>query len=79
MKYWVLVDKTGRISRAIPIEVSDPVLLAYFRKAMAGWVIRPAQSKGAPVESWNELVVAGQITFDDEIKQISALRRAIGP
>jgi hypothetical protein len=79
VKYWVLVDKTGRITRAIPIEVSDPVLLAYFRKAMAGWVMRPAQSKGAPVESWNELAVSGQITFEPEIKQITALRRAIGP
>jgi len=78
-KYWVQVDKTGRIARAIPIEISDPVLLAYFRRTMATWVMKPAQSKGAPVESWNELVLAGQITFDDEIKQISALRRAIGP
>ncbi len=79
VKYWILVDKTGRITRAIPIEVSDPALLPYFRKAMASWTMKPAQSKGAPVESWNDLVVSGQITFDDEIKQISALRRAIGP
>ncbi len=79
VRYWVLIDKTGRVSRAIPIEVSDPVLLAYFRKAMAGWIMKPAQSKGAAIESWNELLISGQITFDDEIKQISALRRAIGP
>ncbi len=78
-KYWVQVDKTGRVAHAIPIEISDPVLLAYFRRAMGAWVLKPAQSKGAPVESWNELVLAGQISFDDEIKQISALRRAIGP
>ncbi len=78
-RYWVEVDKTGRIARAIPIEISDPVLLAYFRRAMGTWVMKPAQSKGAPVESWNELALGGQITFDDEIKQISALRRAIGP
>jgi hypothetical protein len=78
-KYWVDVDKTGRITKAIPIEISDPVLLGYFRRAMGAWILKPAQSKGAPVESWNELVIAGQISFDDEIKQISALRRAIGP
>ncbi len=78
-KYWIKVDKTGRIERAIPLEVSDPVLLAYIRKAMSAWVLRPAQFKGVPVESWNELSISGQISFDDEIKQISALRRAIGP
>ncbi len=78
-RYWVQVDKFGRIGRAIPIEISDPVLLAYFRRAMSTWLLKPAQSKGGPVESWNELVLAGQISFDDEIRQISALRRAIGP
>jgi hypothetical protein len=78
-KYWIKVDKTGRVERAIPLEVSDPVLLAYFRNAMSGWTLRPAQSQGAPVESWNELFLSGQISFDDEIKQIAALRRAVGP
>jgi hypothetical protein len=78
-RFWIKVDKNGRVERAIPLEVSDPVLLAYFRRAMSGWVLRPAQSKGAPVDSWNELTLSGQISFDDEIKQISALRRAIGP
>lgn len=78
-KWWIQVDKNGRIQKAIPLDVSDPVLLAYFRRAMSGWVLRPAQVKGAPVESWNELTLSGQISFDDEIKQISALRRAIGP
>jgi hypothetical protein len=79
VKYWIKVDKNGKVERAIPLEVTDPVLLIYFRRAMSGWVLRPAQSKGAPVESWNELSLSGQIGFDDEIRQISALRRAIGP
>jgi len=77
-KFWVRVDKTGRIDRAIPLDVSDPVLVAYFRKAMSGWAIRPAQSGGAPVESWNELTLGGQISYSDEIKQIQALRRSLG-
>jgi hypothetical protein len=79
VKYWVKVDKTGKITRAIPLEVSDPVLLAYFRKAMATWMMRPAQSAGAPVDSWNELTLSGQVSFSDEIKQILALKRPIGP
>ncbi len=78
-RWWIKVDRNGRIEKAIPLDVSDPVLLAYFRRAMSGWVFRPAQAKAAPVESWNELTLSGTISFDDEIKQISALRRAIGP
>jgi hypothetical protein len=79
VRYWIKIDKNGHIERAIPLEVSDPVLLAYFRRAMAGWVLRPAQAGGAPVDSWNELSLSGTISFDDDIKQISALRRSIGP
>jgi hypothetical protein len=79
MKSWVKVDRNGKIERAIPLEVSDPVLLAYFRRAMSAWVVRPAQAKGVPVDSWNELTMSGTISYDVEIKQISALRRAIGP
>ncbi len=78
-RFWIKVDKTGRIEKAIPIEVSDPVLLPYFRRAMSAWTLRPAQAGGASVESWNELSLSGQVSFDDEIKQIQALRRAIGP
>jgi hypothetical protein len=79
VKYWVKVGKTGRIERAIPIEVSDPVLLPYFRRSMGAWVVRPAQSGGVPVESWNELTLGGQVSYSDDIKQIVALRKSIGP
>ncbi len=78
VKYWVKVGKTGRIDRAIPLEVSDPVLLPYFRKAMSAWAIRPAQAGGAPVDSWNELLLSGQVSYSDEIKQIGTLRKSIG-
>lgn len=78
VKFWVHVDKSGRIDRAIPLEASDPVLIPYFRKAMSSWVLRPAQSNGAPVESWNDLTLGGQISYSVEIKQIAALRRPLG-
>jgi hypothetical protein len=78
VKYWVRVDKTGKIDKAIPLDVSDPVLLPYFRRAMSAWVIRPAQSAGAPVDSWNELTLGGTVSYSDEIKQIIALKRPIG-
>jgi hypothetical protein len=79
MRYWVKVDKNGRVERAIPLEVTDPVFLAYFRRQMGGWLLRPAQVKGAPAASWNELTLSGTISFDADIKQVTALRRSIGP
>lgn len=79
VKYWVKVDASGKITRAIPLEVSDPVLLGYFRRSMAAWVLRPAQSGGAAVETWNELTLAGTVSYSDDIKQIAALRKDIGP
>ena len=79
VKFWVHVDKAGRIVRAIPLESTDPVLLPYFRKTMGTWMLRPAQTNGAPVESWNELALAGTISYSVDVKQIAALRRAIGP
>jgi hypothetical protein len=77
VKYWVKVDKAGKIEKAIPLEVSDPVLLPYFRRSMSAWVIRPAQSGGAPVDSWNELTLGGQVSYSDDIKQIVALKKTI--
>ena len=77
VKFWVRVDKSGHIDRAIPLEISDPALLSYFRKSMSTWVMRPAQNDGAPVDSWNELALSGQISFSTDIKQIAALRRPL--
>jgi hypothetical protein len=45
---------------------------------MNAWVIRPAQSGGAPVDSWNELTLGGQVSYSDDIKQIVALKKPIG-
>ena len=77
VRFWVKVNKAGKIERAIPLEVSDPVLLPYFRKAMSIWVLRPAQAGGAPIDSWNELTLAGQISYSVDVKQIVALRRPL--
>ncbi len=78
VKFWVKVDTTGKIARSIPIEVSDPVLIAYFRRSMSAWILRPAQAGGAPVDTWNELTLGGTISYSDDIKQIVALRKDIG-
>ena len=79
VRFWVKVNKAGKIERAIPLEVGDPVLLPYFRRAMNSWLLRPAQAGGAAVDSWNELTLTGQISYSVDVKQIVALRRPIGP
>ena len=76
-KFWVKVTPAGIVEKAIPLGVSDPVLLGYLRRAMSTWAFRPAQANGAPVESWNELVLSGQVTYDVELKQIASLRRTL--
>lgn len=79
-KFWVKVKSTGVVEKAIPLEASDPVILGYLRRAMSLWAFRPAQANGGPVDSWNELVLSGQIAYDVELKQIASLRRTLaGP
>lgn len=76
-KFWVKVTSNGIVEKAVPLEASDPVLIAYLRRAMGSWAFRPAQANGAPVDSWNELVLSGQIGYDIELKQIASLRRTL--
>ena len=44
---WVKVTSAGIVEKAIPLDVSDPVLLGYLRRAMSTWAFRPAQANGA--------------------------------
>ncbi|HLN58120.1 MAG TPA: hypothetical protein VK416_06130 [Thermoanaerobaculia bacterium] len=74
-RLWVKVSAAGRIEKVVPIQVSDPVLIAYMRKTAPGWVLRPARVKGQPVDSWNELNVSGVVSYSIEIKQINNLRK----
>ncbi|HZI67728.1 MAG TPA: hypothetical protein VFF17_14305 [Thermoanaerobaculia bacterium] len=76
-KFWVKVKSNGIVEKAVPLEASDPVLIGYLRRAMSSWAFRPAQANGAPVDSWNELVLSGQVAYDVELKQIASLRRTL--
>ena len=76
-KFWAKVGRDGIVEKAIPLEASDPILLAYLRRAMSAWAFRPARLKGAPAESWNELTLSGQISYKVELKQIASLRRTL--
>ena len=44
VKFWVRINPSGHVEKAIPIAANDPLLIAYFRKAMDGWLFRPARS-----------------------------------
>ena len=75
-KYWIKVDKAGRVEKAIPLEISDPVLLAYFRQAMNGWLLKPAQTGAAAVrDRGTSSPCPERSRTPSDLKQITALRR----
>ena len=76
-RFWVKVRANGSVEKAIPLEATDPILLGYLRRAMSGWTFRPAQARGTPIDSWNELSLSGQVTYKVELKQIASLRRSL--
>lgn len=75
-KFWVRVKSNGLVEKAIPLEASDPILLAYLRRAMSSWTFRPAQANGS-IDSWNELSLSGQISYSVDLKQIVSLRKSL--
>jgi hypothetical protein len=76
-RLWIKVSAAGRIEKVVPIQVSDPVLIAYMRRIAPGWILRPARVKGQPVDSWNELNVQGLLSYSIEVKQINNLRKTL--
>lgn len=76
-RFWVKVGTTGRVEKSIPIQVSDPILIAYVRKQIATWQLKPARIQGQPADSWNDLLLAGQIGYSIELKQIANLRKSL--
>lgn len=77
VRMWVRVNAAGRAERTIPIQASDPILLADIRRQIAAWQFRPARVNGQAADSWNELAVSGQIGWSSEIKQIQNLRKSL--
>lgn len=76
-RFWIKVNALGRVEKSIPIQVSDPILIAYMRKSFSSWQMRPAQVKGQAVDSWNDLSLSGQIGYSTEIKQIAKLAKTL--
>lgn len=77
LRMWVKVSAAGRAERSIAIQASDPVLIAAFRKQIAGWQFRPARVNGQAADSWGELAMTGQIGYSAEVKQIANLRKSL--
>lgn len=77
IRLWVLVNAAGKVEKAIAIQASDPLLIGYFRRAIDGWLFRPARSGNAAAASWNDLAISGQISYSADIKQIASLRRPL--
>jgi hypothetical protein len=76
-RLWVKVNSTGIVEKVIPLEISDPILLPYLRRAISTWAFRPARAGGGAVDSWNELNLSGQVAYKVELKQIASLRRSL--
>jgi hypothetical protein len=74
---WVKVNAAGKADKTIPIQVTDPILLADIRRQIAAWQFRPARVNGQSADSWNELAISGQIGYSAEIKQIQNLRKSL--
>ena len=57
--------------------MSDPILIAYMRQELPSWPIRPARVKGQPMETWNDLSLAGTVGYSIDVKQTVSLRKTI--
>jgi len=77
VRMWVKVNAAGKADKTIPIQVTDPILLADIRRQIAAWQFRPARVNGQSADSWNELAISGQIGYSAEIKQIQNLRKSL--
>jgi len=76
-RLWVRVTAAGKIDKIIPIQVSDPVLIGYLRQQLPTWPIRPAHIKGQVADTWNELSMAGTVSYSIDVKQAVSLRKTI--
>ena len=77
VRFWVRINPSGHVEKAIPIAANDPLLIAYFRKALDGWLFRPARSGTAPAATWNELTLGGQISYSTDLKSSATLRQSL--
>lgn len=77
IRMWVKVTAAGHAERTIVLQASDPVLIAAFRKQIAGWQFRPARVNGQPADSWGELSIAGQIGYSVDVTQVVNLRKSL--
>ena len=75
VKFWVRINASGHVEKSDPVSASDPVLVAYFRKAIASWLFRPARAGNAAVATWNELSLSGQIAYSTDLKLTTSLRQ----
>ena len=77
VKLLVHVTALGKIDKVVPLQVSDPFLIAYFRKGLPLLVFKPAQIGNASVDSWCEVLLSGKIDDSIELKQTVSLRKSL--
>ncbi len=76
-KLWVRVTSSGKLDRIVPIQVTDPFLIAYLKRGLSLWAFRPARVGNANVDSWNELTLSATVDCSIELKQVVSLRKTL--
>jgi hypothetical protein len=76
-KLWVRVTSAGKLDKIVPIQVTDPFMIAYLKKGLSTWAFRPARAGTANVDSWNELTLSGEVDCSIELKNIVSLRKTL--
>lgn len=76
-KLWVRVTSAGKLDKIVPIQVTDPFMIAYLKKGLSAWAFRPARAGTANVDSWNELTLSGTVDCAIELKQVVSLRKTL--
>ncbi len=77
VKLLVRVTAAGKIDKVVALQVSDPFLIAYFRKGLPLLVFKPARTGNANVDSWSEVLLSGKIDDSIELKQTVSLRKSL--
>jgi hypothetical protein len=76
-KLWVHVTSAGKLDKIVPIQVTDPFVIAYLKKGLSLWTFRPARTGTANVDSWSELALSGNVDCSIELKQVVSLRKSL--
>jgi|PersoiStandDraft_1058852.scaffolds.fasta_scaffold11909_2 hypothetical protein len=78
VRLWLEISPSGKITRFVPVELKDPVLLPFLRQTIGRWTFLPAREKGAPVACWGILEISGTTSYDVSLLRAASVQKSIG-